>query len=189
MSDDFVPGQRIGDYEILGVLGAGGMGKVYKVRNVISDRVEAMKVLLPNLAAQKELADRFLREIKLLASLDHPNIAKLNTALTLDNQLVMMMEYVEGATLASRLLRGPIAPADAANYSDQVLGALSYAHKLNVIHRDVKPANMMLTSQGVVKLMDFGIARPNDEARHDVHGRDAGIDELHVARADTVRAG
>ncbi len=164
MSDDFVPGQRIGDYEILGVLGAGGMGKVYKVRNVISDRVEAMKILLPNLAAQKELADRFLREIKLLASLDHPNIAKLNTALTLDNQLVMMMEYVDGVTLASRLLRGPIAPADAAKYSDQVLSALSYAHKLNVIHRDVKPANMMLTSQGVVKLMDFGIARPNDEA-------------------------
>ena len=164
MSDDFVPGQRIGDYEILGVLGAGGMGKVYKVRNTISDRIEAMKVLLANLAAQKELADRFLREIKLLASLDHPNIAKLNTALTLDNQLVMMMEYVDGATLASRLLGGPIAPADAANYSDQVLSALAYAHKLKVIHRDVKPANMMLTSQGVVKLMDFGIARPNDEA-------------------------
>jgi serine/threonine-protein kinase len=140
------------------------MGKVYKVRNVISDRVEAMKILLPNLAAQKELADRFLREIKLLASLDHPNIAKLNTALTLDNQLVMMMEYVDGVTLASRLLGGPIAPTDAAKYSDQVLSALSYAHKLNVIHRDVKPANMMLTSQGVVKLMDFGIARPNDEA-------------------------
>ncbi len=164
MSDDFVPGQRIGDYEILGVLGAGGMGKVYKVRNVISDRIEAMKILLPNLAAQKDLADRFLREIKLLASLDHPNIAKLNTALTLDNQLVMMMEYVDGVTLASRLLHGPIAPAEAAKYTDQVLSALSYAHKLNVIHRDVKPANMMLTSQGVVKLMDFGIARPNDEA-------------------------
>jgi eukaryotic-like serine/threonine-protein kinase len=164
MSDDFVPGQRIGDYQILGVLGAGGMGKVYKVRNGISDRVEAMKVLLANLAVQKELADRFLREIKLLASLDHPNIAKLNTALTLDNQLVMMMEYVDGVTLASRLLQGPIAPADAANYSDQVLGALGYAHKLNVIHRDVKPGNMMLTSHGVVKLMDFGIARPNDEA-------------------------
>lgn len=164
MSDDFVPGQRIGDYEILGVLGAGGMGKVYKVRNTISDRVEAMKILLPNLAAQKDLADRFLREIKLLASLNHPNIAKLNTALTLDNQLVMMMEYVDGVSLASRLQRGPIAPADAADYSEQVLSALSYAHKQNVIHRDVKPANMMLTSQGVVKLMDFGIARPNDEA-------------------------
>src|SRR5271156_940369 len=138
MSDDFVPGQRLGDYEILGVLGAGGMGKVYKVRNVISDRVEAMKILLPNLASQKELAERFLREIKLLASLDHPNIAALRTALTLDDQLVMMMEYVEGVTLASRLQQGPIPAADGVNYTEQLLGALSYAHKLNVIHRDVK---------------------------------------------------
>jgi eukaryotic-like serine/threonine-protein kinase len=185
MSDDFVPGQRIGDYEILGVLGAGGMGKVYKVRNVISDRVEAMKILLANLAAKKELADRFLREIKLLASLDHPNIAKLNTALTFDNQLVMMMEYVEGVSLASRLQQGPIAPADAANYSDQVLGALSYAHKLNVIHRDVKPANMMLTPQGVVKLMDFGIARPNDEVAMTATGTTVG--SLNYMSPEQVR--
>ena len=118
MSDDFVIGQRLGDYEVLGILGAGGMGKVYKVRNVISDRVEAMKVLLANLAAQKELADRFLREIKLLASLNHPNIAGLRTALTLDNQLVMMMEFVEGETLAARLQRGPIPPAEAVSYTE-----------------------------------------------------------------------
>src|SRR5271169_2265296 len=141
MSQDYAVGQKLGDYEILGVLGAGGMGKVYKVRNVISDRVEAMKILLPNLASQKELAERFLREIKVLASLDHPNIAALRTALTLDDQLVMIMEYVEGVTLASCVHRGPIAPADAVNYADQVLSALSYAHKLNVIHRDIKPAN------------------------------------------------
>jgi eukaryotic-like serine/threonine-protein kinase len=185
MSDDFVPGQRIGDYEVLGVLGAGGMGKVYKVRNVISDRVEAMKVLLANLAMQKELADRFLREIKLLASLDHPNIAALNTALTMENQLVMMMEYVDGVTLASRLQQGPIAPADAVNYSAQLLSALSYAHKLNVIHRDVKPGNMMLTPQGVVKLMDFGIARPNNEAGMTVTGTTLG--SLNYMSPEQVR--
>ncbi len=185
MSDDFVPGQRLGDYEVLGVLGAGGMGKVYKVRNVISDRIEAMKVLLANLAVQKELADRFLREIKLLASLNHPNIAALNTALTLDNQLVMMMEYVDGITLASRLQQGAIAPADAVNYSEQVLGALSYAHKLNVIHRDVKPANMMLTPKGVVKLMDFGIARPNNEAGMTVTGTTLG--SLNYMSPEQVR--
>jgi len=185
MSDDFVPGQRIGDYEVLGVLGAGGMGKVYKVRNIISDRVEAMKVLLANLAVQKELADRFLREIKLLASLNHPNIAALNTALTLDNQLVMMMEYVDGLTLASRLQQGAIPPADAVNYSEQLLGALSYAHKLNVIHRDVKPANMMLTPQGVVKLMDFGIARPNNEAGMTVTGTTLG--SLNYMSPEQVR--
>ena len=185
MSDDFIPGQRIGDYEVLGVLGAGGMGKVYKVRNVISDRVEAMKVLLANLAAQKELADRFLREIKLLASLNHPNIAALNTAMTLNNQLIMMMEYVDGVTLASRLQQGPIPPADAANYSSQVLSALSYAHKLNVIHRDVKPANMMLTPQGEVKLMDFGIARPNNEQGMTVTGTTLG--SLNYMSPEQVR--
>jgi eukaryotic-like serine/threonine-protein kinase len=185
MSDDFVPGQRIGDYEVLGVLGAGGMGKVYKVRNVISDRIEAMKVLLANLAGQKDLADRFLREIKLLASLNHPNIAALNTALTLDNQLVMMMEYVDGVTLASRLQQGAVAPADAVNYSEQVLSALSYAHKLNVIHRDVKPANMMLTPKGVVKLMDFGIARPNNDAGMTVTGTTLG--SLNYMSPEQVR--
>jgi eukaryotic-like serine/threonine-protein kinase len=158
MNDDLT-GTRKGDYEILGVLGAGGMGKVYKVRNVLSDRVEAMKVLLPNLAGQKDLADRFLREIKVLASLNHPNIAALRTALTIDNQLVMIMEYVEGTTLAARLDRGPLPVADALNYIDQILAALSYAHQQGVIHRDVKPANMMLTTSGTVKLMDFGIAR------------------------------
>jgi hypothetical protein len=185
MGDDFVPGQRIGDYEVLGVLGAGGMGKVYKVRNVISDRVEAMKVLLANLTSQKELADRFLREIKLLASLNHPNIAALNTAMTLDNQLIMMMEYVDGTTLATRLQQGTIPPAEAVNYSTQLLSALSYAHKLNVIHRDVKPANMMLTREGVVKLMDFGIARPNNEQGMTVTGTTLG--SLNYMSPEQVR--
>ncbi|HTW23153.1 MAG TPA: protein kinase [Candidatus Baltobacteraceae bacterium] len=174
MSQDYTVGQKLGDYEILGVLGAGGMGKVYKVRNTISDRVEAMKILLPNLADQKELADRFLREIKLLASLNHPNIAALRTALTLDNQLVMIMEYVDGVTLASRLQQGPVQVADAVYYIDQVLAALVYAHQMNVVHRDIKPGNMMLTQQGVVKLMDFGIARPGNEAGMTITGTTLG---------------
>jgi eukaryotic-like serine/threonine-protein kinase len=159
MTAEFSVGQHVGDYEVLSILGLGGMGKVYKVRNVISDRVEAMKVLLPDLTSNQGLADRFLREIRLLASLNHPNIASLRTALTFENQLVMIMEFVEGETLANRIARAPISTADAVNYSEQVLSALSYAHKHNITHRDIKPANMMLTPQGVVKLMDFGIAR------------------------------
>jgi len=163
MSAEFAVGQHIGDYEILSILGVGGMGKVYKVRNVISDRVEAMKILLPDLSSNQGLADRFLREIRLLAALNHPNIAALRTALTHENQLVMVMEFVEGETLANRLARAPLSTAEAVNYGDQVLSALSYAHKQNIIHRDIKPANMMLTPEGVVKLMDFGIARSSTD--------------------------
>jgi eukaryotic-like serine/threonine-protein kinase len=160
MSDDSI-GTRKGDYEILGVLGTGGMGKVYKVRNLLSDRIEAMKVLLPNLADQKDLGDRFLREIKVLAGLSHPNIAALRTALTIHNQLVMILEYVEGTTLAVRVEHGAIPCAEAVRHIAQVLSALSYAHKRQIIHRDIKPANMMLAPDGTIKLMDFGIARSN----------------------------
>jgi eukaryotic-like serine/threonine-protein kinase len=163
MAGEFNVGQHIGDYEVLSILGMGGMGKVYKVRNVISDRVEAMKILLPDLTGNQSLADRFLREIRLLATLNHPNIAALRTALTYENQLAMIMEFVEGETLANRAARAPLSTADAVNYASQVLSALSYAHKLNIIHRDIKPANMMLTPQGVVKLMDFGIARSSND--------------------------
>src|SRR3954454_18556841 len=95
------PSRRIGDYEIISILGSGGMGRVYKVRNAITDRVEAMKVLLPDLEGHEEVAARFLREIKVLAALNHPNIATLHTALTINNQLVMIMEFVEGESLSA----------------------------------------------------------------------------------------
>jgi len=157
---DLQIGSTVGDYQVIGILGAGGMGKVYKVRNTISDRVEAMKVLLPDLANAPELADRFLREIKVQASLEHPNIAALHTALRIDNQLLMFMEFVEGVTLEQLLKeQGRIPVANAVNYVSQVLSALDYAHQHGVIHRDIKPANMMLTPAGAVKLMDFGIAK------------------------------
>jgi serine/threonine-protein kinase len=152
-------GDRIGDYEVVGILGAGGMGKVYKVRNVISDRVEAIKVLLPELTNVPELADRFLREIKVLATLEHPHIAALRTAQRIDNQLVMVMELVEGVTVEDKLKNGPLPVDQAVDIVAQVLSALSYAHARGVIHRDIKPANMMVTEGGVVKLMDFGIAK------------------------------
>jgi len=155
--------KRIGDYQILDELGSGGMGRVWRVRNVITDRIEAMKVLLPDLAGRQELAARFQREIKVMASLNHPNIAALRTAFTADNQLYMVMEYVEGTTVAEKLEHGSIPVPDALNYIGQVLSAVSYAHSQKVIHRDIKPANMMLTPQGVIKLMDFGIARGGED--------------------------
>ncbi len=158
-------GERIGDYEIVQVLGAGGMGQVYKVRNVLSDRIEAMKVLLPNLEGDAGLADRFLNEIKVQATLEHPNIAKLHTAMKVNNQLVMVMEFVDGTPLSAVLLRGPLPPSAAAAYSVQVLDALAYAHARGVIHRDIKPANIMLAADGHIKLMDFGIARVQADKR------------------------
>ena len=152
-------GERIGDYEIIQILGAGGMGQVYKVRNILSHRIEAMKVLLPNLEGDSGLADRFLNEIKVQATLDHPNIAKLHTAMRAGNQLVMVMEFVDGTSLSQVLQSGPLPPNTAAAYAAEVLDALGYAHAHGVIHRDIKPAKIMLTSGGQIKLMDFGIAR------------------------------
>ncbi len=167
-------GDRVGDYEIIDVLGAGGMGKVYKVRNIISERFEAMKVLLPNLATDPDLADRFMREIKVQASLQHQNIAALHTALRLNNQLLMLIEFVEGSTIESVLRQGPIPVPKAVDYIKQVLLALQYAHSHGVVHRDIKPANMMLTPSGVVKLMDFGIAKLSEDRRLTQTGRTVG---------------
>lgn len=167
-------GSNVGDYQIVGILGAGGMGKVYKVRNVISDRIEAMKVLLPDLATEAELADRFLREIKTQASLEHPNIAALHTALRVENQLLMLMEFVEGITLEQRLKEGVLPVEQAIDYISQVLAALDYAHQHGVIHRDIKPANMMLTRSGLVKLMDFGIAKASTDQRLTMTGTTMG---------------
>ena len=171
---DLQIGSTIGDYQVIGILGAGGMGKVYKVRNVIFDRVEAMKVLLPDLASQPELADRFLREIKVLGSLEHPNIASLHTAVHVENQLLMLMEFVEGMTLEQRLKDGPIPVAQAVDYISQALSALEFAHQHGVIHRDIKPANMILTPAGMVKLMDFGIAKAASDQRLTMTGTTMG---------------
>lgn len=141
------------------MLGAGGMGAVYQVRHLISERVEAMKVLLPDLVSRPDLAERFIREIRLQASLSHPNIASLHNALRVENQLLMVMEFVDGETLAEISRRTRLSTAQAVDVIAQALAALDYAHSRGVIHRDVKPSNIMLTQSGLVKLMDFGIAR------------------------------
>ena len=155
----FQVGQRVADYEIVSILGIGGMGCVYRVRNVISHRTEAMKVLLGDLTAEPDLAARFLREIRTLATLDHPNIAQLHTALQADSQLVMIMEFVDGLSLQQMARPAPLRLEDVVHSMQQVLTALSFAHSRGVVHRDVKPANIMVTPQGVVKLTDFGIAK------------------------------
>ncbi len=179
-------GQTVNGYQVIALVGRGGMGKVFKVRNVISDRVEAMKVLLDDATAAAELSERFLREIKVVASLDHPNIAGLRTALKVDNQLVMIMELVEGSSLAEKLRGGRLTIPYAVDSMCQVLGALAYAHRQGVIHRDIKPGNILLTAAGVVKLTDFGIASKAGDARLTATGMALG--SLYYMSPEQVKA-
>lgn len=161
----FQVGDKVGDYEVIGVLGTGGMGKVFRVRNLISERIEAMKVVLPDLESNADLADRFLREIKVHAGLDHPNIARMSTAFRIGNQLFMVLEYVDGVGLDEKLRGNPLPPSETIRYVDQILSALAYAHERGVVHRDLKPANILVTTGKVVKLTDFGIAQVENAQR------------------------
>ena len=154
------PGTQVGAYEILSTIGNGGMGEVYKARHTISQRVEAMKVLLSGAAHRPDLNDRFIREIRVLANLNHPNIAALHTAFHHQDQLIMVMEFVEGMNLNERMARG-VALSDAVEYIRQALAGLAYAHSTGIIHRDIKPSNIMINSAGRVKLLDFGLALMN----------------------------
>jgi serine/threonine protein kinase len=160
------PGILIGDYQVIGQLGAGGIGQVYQVRHTISHRIEAMKVLLPQQLAAQDTTDRFLREIRMLASLSHPNIASLHTAFRHEGQLMMIMEYVEGDTLRVRLRMAPITIGQSLAYARQVLIGLIYAHGMGVVHRDIKPSNIMITRGDHVKLLDFGLALSDHATEH-----------------------
>jgi serine/threonine protein kinase len=182
----FEIGDTFGDFQVIGLLGAGGMGAVYRVRNMISDRVEALKVLLPDLTGAPELAERFTREIKIQASLAHPYIASLHTAMRINNQLVMLMELVEGVTLEQRLANGLLTVGESVEYFSQVLSALEYAHARGIIHRDIKPANIILTPNRTVKLMDFGIASNVQDARLTQAGM--AIGSLYYMSPEQVRS-
>lgn len=157
---ELTSGSAIGDYELLGQVGAGGIGKVYKARHYISQRLEALKVLQQDQVGPPEMVERFVREIRVLASLNHPNIAALHTAFRHEDRLVMVMEYVEGEPLSSQHLAGRVSIPQAVEYIRQVLLALVYAHERGVIHRDIKPSNILIVSQPAptAKLLDFGLA-------------------------------
>jgi serine/threonine-protein kinase len=162
-------GDIIADYQVTGILGQGGMGTVYRVRSLISEREEALKVLTSDLGSPTESSARFQREIKIHASLDHPNIAVLRAAFWSGaHQLMMVMELVDGINLAERLRQGPVSIQDSLRWISGVLSALSYAHSAGVIHRDIKPANIIITPAGNAKLTDFGIA-------HSISGPDLTI--------------
>ena len=153
------PGQRLGDYEILEVLENSKEGVAYKVRNALLQRFEVLRVLPKTLQDDQDAVTRFLREAQVHARMSHPNIVTFYHATQLEGQLVMTTELVEGTTLAARREVGPLPVAEALSCLSQVLSALSYAHSLGIVHRDVTPSNIILTAGGNVKLTGFGLAK------------------------------
>src|SRR5579872_4526788 len=148
-------GTRLGPYEILGELGAGGMGEVYRARDTRLDRTVAIKILPEHLSSNSQSRERFEREAKAISSLSHPHICPLYDVGHQDGVDFLVMEYLEGETLASRVKKGPLPLDQALRYAIQITDALDTAHKHAVIHRDLKPGNIMLTKSGA-KLLDFG---------------------------------
>ena len=151
-------GQTLGPYEIIEPAGAGGMGEVYKARDTRLNRTVAIKVLPTTFAGNTEFKERFDREAKAISSLNHPNICTLYDVGHESGVDYLVMEYLEGETLAERLSRGPISYEETLQISIQIASGLDSAHHQGLIHRDLKPGNVMLTREGA-KLMDFGLAK------------------------------
>jgi eukaryotic-like serine/threonine-protein kinase len=158
-----LPGTRLGPYEILSAIGAGGMGEVYKARDTRLDRIVAIKVLPTHLAERTELRERFEREAKTIASLNHPHICTLYDTGHQDGTEFLVMEYIEGETLAQRLAKGSLPLQQVLQYAMEISDALDKAHRKGITHRDLKPGNIMLTKSGI-KLLDFGLAKLAQDA-------------------------
>jgi serine/threonine-protein kinase len=152
-------GTKLGSYEVHSPLGAGGMGEVYQARDTKLNRDVALKVLPENLAGDPERMARFRREAQVLASLNHSNIASIYGIEDAGNTPALIMELVDGLTLADRIARGPIPVVEAIAIARQIADALEYAHEKGVTHRDLKPANIKITSDGKSKVLDFGLAK------------------------------
>src|SRR6202521_461237 len=151
-------GTKLGPYEIQSPLGAGGMGEVYRARDTRLDRTVAVKILPPHLSSDPEARQRFDREARAISHLNHPNIGTLHDVGHQDGTDFLVMECLEGETLAAALMRGPLPPEQVLKYGIDICEGLEKAHKSGVIHRDLKPGNIMLTKSGA-KLMDFGLAK------------------------------
>jgi eukaryotic-like serine/threonine-protein kinase len=152
-------GHRLGPYEILSAIGAGGMGEVYRARDAKLGRDVALKVLPEAFARDAERMGRFHREAKILASLNHPNIASIYGLEDSGGTHALVMELVEGPTLADRIRSGPIAKDEALRIAKQITDAFEYAHERGIVHRDLKPSNVKVNTEDAVKVLDFGLAK------------------------------
>src|SRR2546425_2142435 len=151
-------GSRLGPYEILSPLGAGGMGEVYKARDTRLERTVAVKVLPQHLSENADVRQRFEREAKTIARLNHPHICALYDVGNQDGVEFLVMEYLEGETLSARLTRGPLPIDESLRHATALAQAIARAHQERIVHRDIKPSNVMLTESGA-KLLDFGLAK------------------------------
>lgn len=161
---NYKPGSVIGDYVVIGAVGAGGMGTVYKVQHVITQRIEAMKLLASG-RTDPEQEQRFLREMQVQARLHHPNVAAVYNAFRFYDEFFLVMEFIEGESLQTILERGRLPLPAGIHYIRQALSALDYAHTNGVVHRDIAPSNIIITPEGIVKLTDFGLARTANDIR------------------------
>src|SRR4030095_16935886 len=152
-------GTKLGPYEITAALGAGGMGEVYRARDTRLERTVAIKILPAQFSADTVCKQRFEREAKTISQLNHPHICTLYDVGSQDGIEYLVMECVEGETLAKRLERGPLPLEQVLKYGQQIADALDKAHRSGIVHRDLKPSNIMLTPTGA-KLLDFGLAKP-----------------------------
>ena len=159
-------GARLGPYEIQSAIGAGGMGEVYRALDTNLGRPVAIKVIPDGFAHDPERLARFEREAKTLASLNHPNIAIVHGLEKANGIRALVMELVEGPTLADRIAQGPIPLGEALPIARQIAEALEAAHAQCVIHRDLKPANVKIRPDGTVKVLDFGLAKAVDTVPH-----------------------
>src|SRR5919201_7103474 len=153
------PGTRLGVYEVIAALGAGGMGEVYRGRDTRLKREVALKILPDSLASDPDRLARFQREAEVLASLNHPHIAAIYGLERMESATAIVMELVEGPTLADRIAQGPIPVAEAVSLAKQITAALEAAHEQGIVHRDLKPANIKVRPDGTVKVLDFGLAK------------------------------
>jgi serine/threonine-protein kinase len=152
------PGQIIDAYRIVKALGSGASGEVYQVEHTITGRLEALKVLIENQPDFSEIANRFMREIRVQASLNHPNIVVVHNALWTGEHLLLVLELVNGESLEARLARGRLPLPQALDFAAQALAGLACAHTNGIIHCDISPANLLITNEGQLKIMDFGLA-------------------------------
>jgi eukaryotic-like serine/threonine-protein kinase len=151
-------GTKLGPYEILAPVGAGGMGEVYRAKDTRLDRTVAIKILVAHLSSNPDLKQRFEREARTISSLSHPHICALHDIGHQDGIDYLVMEFLEGETLADRLNKGALPMDQVMRYGMQIADALDKAHRQGIVHRDLKPGNIMITKSGV-KLLDFGLAK------------------------------